>query len=587
MATPYAMVPQRLPTLEEMLGGFMPAPGPAPTPGSAMRPPGGVTAEGSYPGALPSLAARLQALGAGAITPFGFGAGPPPEAMAPVPSLSGADIAPSLVQGVDLGAAAAGDPAGAAIGQTIGLAPAFRAMSAAGGAIAGSPPVQALGRALARPAVGVPLALGGSLAATTGETQAPPPSSTPMTRADFDRQNRRLGALPSLSDVVKAAEESVRGSDAYASLVERRATTAAKRMMDEAVAAASARWRNESAQRPALETAEEERLGREYQAYRADLRKQQEDAIKAADERATAMANRPFQERWPLTAGALPFASLGIGTALSAAARMRNAGRFNAQADEIGTGWRTALSEAGAATTPEAQRQAILTAQGLQGSASALRPRHTMEYGPAIGAAEVAQLLPSAVDYASSTPGSPLRRHVTDTMTDVGGVAGRLAQGLGWGLGAAKLGQGAAHVLRPQQTIPQLGPATASAAERYGVPPLPAEPPGLFARLLGGRAPTQGASPASPTPPSTPVTTIGGPPRPLDALRRDRGHSVPADAPVPQGGAFYTSPGGDVLLRRGRNNQWYDQDGHRTTRRPREDWRRITQAPLGLGAAVG
>lgn len=579
MATPYAMVPQRLPTLEEMLGGFMPAPGPAPTPGSAMRPPGGVTAEGSYPGALPSLAARLQALGAGAITPFGFGAGPPPEAMAPVPSLSGADIAPSLVQGVDLGAAAAGDPAGAAIGQTVGLAPAFRAMSAAGGAIAGSPPVQALGRALARPAVGVPLALGGSLAATTGETQAPPPSSTPMTRADFDRQNRRLGALPSLSDVVKAAEESVRGSDAYASLVERRATTAAKRMMDEAVAAASARWRNESAQRPALETAEEERLGREYQAYRADLRKQQEDAIKAADERERAMLNRPFQERYPTTASLLPWASAAAGGVISGAARMRNVGRFNAEQGNLAGRWQTALDDVAGAPNAAGRQEAIVTAQGLERASGALErrgPRHSMEYAPAIGLAEGAQLLPSVVDYAASTPGSPLRRHVTESMSDPWSVAGRLAQGAGWGLASAKIGQGLAHTMVPRQAPLSLGPATAATAQRHGVPPLPPEAgqQSLLDRLsaLGGSR--QGTPPTPTLPTASPrllPPSAGGP-------AHQRGVTRYRD-PISGEERFLDS--------RGRWHGPRPGGGHGFTPAPDVRWERIAAAPLGLASAVG
>jgi hypothetical protein len=378
----------------------------------------------------------------------------------------------------------------------------------------------------------------------------------------------------------------VRSSDAYTSLIESRATTAAKRLVDQATAAATARWRTDSEQRPALESAEDARLGQEYQSYRADLQKQQADAIAAQDTRERELLNRPFQERHPTLAGALPFASFGAGTLLSGAARARNIAKFNTQAQELGTGWRGALDEAAAATTPEAQRQAVLTAQGLERSASTLRPRHTMEYGPAIGVAESAQLLPSAVDYASSTPGSPLRRHVTDTMTDAGGVAGRLAQGFGWGLGAAKIGQGGAHVLRPQQTIPQLGPATTAAAGHYGVPPLPAEPPGLFARLFGRGAPTSQGGPATPTTATT-APTVSGPMSMTDPRRYDRSYSVPANTPVPEGGALHVSPAGQVLLRRGRNNQWYDESGARTDRRPKDDWRRISQAPLGLGAAIG
>jgi hypothetical protein len=85
-----------------------------------------------------------------------------------------------LSSGMDLQSAVNADPAGAEVGRLVGLGPAFRVLGAAGSAIAGSAPVQWLGRQLARPAVqaGVtaPLAVGGAAAATASDTQAPAPT---------------------------------------------------------------------------------------------------------------------------------------------------------------------------------------------------------------------------------------------------------------------------------------------------------------------------------------------------------------------------------------------------------------------------
>jgi hypothetical protein len=574
MTTPYAMVPQRLPTVEEMLGGFVPARGPAPTPGGMMTP-----ADTPMPRSQPTL----QALLAGMVTPFGD---VPPDTT-PQPTLQQTltgEQHPAFSEGAGsiaggLARAAAQDPAGAEIGRMVGLGPAFRAITGVGGAVMGSPPVQALGRALARPAVGVPLALGGSLAATTGETQAPPPSTAPMSRADFDRQYRRLGAAPSLSDAVKAAEESVRGSDAYASLVEGRQTTAAKRMMDQAIAAARARWQEEEARRPGLETAEEARLEQGYQSYRNDLRKQQEDAIKAQDERERAMLNRPFQERYPTTASLLPWASAGLGGTISAAARMRNVGRFNAEQGNLAGRWQTALDDVAGAPNAAGRQEAIIAAQGLERASGVLErrgPRHSMEYAPAIGLAEGAQLLPSVVDYAASTPGSPLRRHVTESMSDPWSVAGRLAQGAGWGLASAKIGQGLAHTMLPRQAPLALGPATTATAQRHGVPPLPPEvgQQSLLDRLsaLGG---SRQGTPPTPTPPTAPPRLL--PPA--------------AGGPAHQRGVTrYRDPASGeerFLDSRGRWHGPRPGGGHGFAPAPDVRWERISAAPLGLSAMVG
>jgi hypothetical protein len=123
------------------------------------------------------------------------------EALAPVPTLSGTQVTPSLVQGVYLNAAAAEDPEYAEIGRMVGLGPAFRVAGAAGRGLMSipgvRPAVEGLGQTLARPAVGVPLALGGSLMATSGEAQAPTALGARATEAQtaLDDARRRLRDL--------------------------------------------------------------------------------------------------------------------------------------------------------------------------------------------------------------------------------------------------------------------------------------------------------------------------------------------------------------------------------------------------------
>jgi len=409
----------------------------------------------------------------------------------------------------------------------LGMGPAFRLAGAIGRGAMSIPGVrqgvEGVGQALARPAVGVPLALGGSLAATTGEAQAPttPPQFTPMSRAEFNQQNRRLGARQTLEEAVGAAERSIRESDAYTSLVEAGRTTAARRMLEEATKAATSRWQQADARRPTDEAAEDARLKREYDEYVSTLATQRDAHFKAEDERQRALLNRPFQERHSTVASVLPWASALGGGVLGGLARTRNLRTFNNRVADLGKRWEDALDTASTTTSVGAREQAIATAQRLAQEASTLGrsgPRHTMEYGPAIGLAEGAQLLPSVVDYAASTPGSPLREHVTSSMADPWNVGGRIAQGLGWGLGAAKIGQGLAHIGQPRQMIPTLGPATDAAAQRHGIPPLPPQPtqPSFLERLSSfGRQPSQsgqGPTPPTPTPPNRILPpSAGGP----------------------------------------------------------------------------
>jgi hypothetical protein len=75
--------------------------------------------------------------------------------------------------------------------------------------------------------------------------------------------------------------------------------------------------------------------------------------------------------------------------------------------------------------------------------------------------------------------------------------------------------------------------------------------------------------------------------RTLDQMRRDRTYNIPETTPIPQGGAHYVAPAGNVMLRRGQNGQWYDERGARTDRRPGRGWRRITELEADSGTAVG
>lgn len=200
--SPFGLAPVPLPSGEDLFTvGPLPPVTPAPTPGSAMGP--GIGAEAGPIRAMPGWHS-LRAFGAGMMTPFGF-APPPTETVVSMatPTLAGTETEPrpTLVQGPDIGAVAAEDPAAAEIGRMVAMGPLFRGAGAVGRVIMSIPGVrpglQALGGTLARPAVGVPLALGGSLAATSGEAQAPTALGARTTEAQtaLDEARRRLRDL--------------------------------------------------------------------------------------------------------------------------------------------------------------------------------------------------------------------------------------------------------------------------------------------------------------------------------------------------------------------------------------------------------
>ena len=195
--SPFALAPAPLPTAEELLAGFIPAS--APTPGSLMAPPGQLAREMDPGPRASSLGASLQALGAGILAPLG--APTPGYTMQDVPSLSDAETLPTPVRGTDLNEVMAQDPTGAMIGGMVGMGPALRLAGMAGRGVMSIPgmseAVGATGRTLAKPAVGVPLALGGSLMATTGEAQAP----TAMGARTSEAQTALESARKRLADV--------------------------------------------------------------------------------------------------------------------------------------------------------------------------------------------------------------------------------------------------------------------------------------------------------------------------------------------------------------------------------------------------
>lgn len=165
-------VPGRMPGVEDLRRLDPTAPLSPPTPGSLMAQPGiGARAETTYPDALPSTGQRFRALGAGLATPFGIGAGPPVEAIGPIQTLAG-EQTPGLYQGMDLGAAAAEDPAGAEIGRIAGFGPAFRAAGAAGQSLMEG--ARGVGSLLAR-APGTTAAGVGATALTAGASEAGSP----------------------------------------------------------------------------------------------------------------------------------------------------------------------------------------------------------------------------------------------------------------------------------------------------------------------------------------------------------------------------------------------------------------------------
>ena len=385
----------------------------------------------------------------------------------------------------------------------------------------------------------------GATALGTAETQQPDPTVpnfNPISREEFFRNNRT--ARGSLEDAVSAAERSVRESQAYRDLVEDRQATRAARMIEQAVARARTTW-NEANSEMAL-AAEEARLGRQYDAYVSGLGTQRDEFHRERAERERRERNRPFQERHSDTAAALPWVAGGIGLVLSALARGRNVGNYNAEVTDIARRWQAAINAANAARTPRARELAITTAEGLQARAEQLigrppanlteragrfvgighrgGPSHRYELGPAMALGEAAQLYPLVSDYATSTPGSDLRKYVMDSITDVPGVTGRIAQGLGWGLAAGKVGQGIGHIARPPTTMPNLGPQTVGLRNvspgpgGSGPPPTAGGTgPGLSDLLLGRTSPRPAAPPSvSPPPPTAgPSPTPSGSPGPV------------------------------------------------------------------------
>jgi hypothetical protein len=197
----------RMPGVEDLRRLDTSAPLSPPTPGSLMAQPGiGARAETTYPDALPSTGQRVRALGAGLVTPFGIGTGPPVEDVAPVPTLSGAEVTPSLVQGVDLGAAAAEDPAGAEIGRMVGFGPAFRAAGAAGESLLEG--ARGIGGLLARTPRATALGAGAT-ALTAGASEAEPPdvatqiATLQASQKRLNDENAALGMVPDPQDPQK------------------------------------------------------------------------------------------------------------------------------------------------------------------------------------------------------------------------------------------------------------------------------------------------------------------------------------------------------------------------------------------------
>lgn len=215
LATPPRLTPEQMlaALVQSYQAGTPPPVATAPTPGGMMAPPGQTAAsEMTYPGQLPGVGARARALLAGPLATLGVGAGGPVQEMGQIQTARGEQV-PALFEGADLQGMAAEDPAGASIGAMLGHGPALRALGAVGSGIMSipgvRPVVEGAGRTLARPAVGVPLALGGSVAATTGEAQAPtrlgPRASEAQTNLDKARKKledheARVKALQETAD---------------------------------------------------------------------------------------------------------------------------------------------------------------------------------------------------------------------------------------------------------------------------------------------------------------------------------------------------------------------------------------------------
>lgn len=175
-----------------------------------------------------------------------------------------------------------------------------------------------IGRAaMSRPTMASALAsgaLGGAaLTATPGGTQQPveiPEQFRPMDRSAYDAKNRKT--FKSLSDLQTEAEERVTKNPAYQGLIEDGRRTQAKRMIDDARAAAKKLYDEERTDREG----EEARLTQAYEKYKAGLKTDLDNYFKGLSDRDNQererRANMPFRRRYPGWAEALPAIGFGI-----------------------------------------------------------------------------------------------------------------------------------------------------------------------------------------------------------------------------------------------------------------------------------
>lgn len=242
---------------------------------------------------------------------------------------------PGAVAGGGIGSAGAGQLYDAAADWMLGTqerSPVFSgqtALDAAAGAIPAAGPaigagMRAAGRgaaevvsaAMRRPTMASAIASGalgaGGMAATSGETQEVeiPAQFRPMDRDEFFRRNRR--ATKSLADLQTEAEARVTNNPAYHGLIEDGRRTQAKRMIDDARAAAQKLYEQEKRENSGEDARLEEAYGKYKAGLKADL-----DAYfsgRAAEEQASRdrLANTPFRQRYPNLSGALPYAGMTV-----------------------------------------------------------------------------------------------------------------------------------------------------------------------------------------------------------------------------------------------------------------------------------
>lgn len=174
---------------------------------------------------------------------------------------------------------------------------------------------------------------------------------------------------------------------------------------------------------------------------KAKLAAEQERQRSQAEERER-WANTPLGKAYPWAPPALAATGFALGTLGANAISRAGVRNYNTNIRDMSDRWSSAVERTQRARTPASRESGAALARELGDEFTSMEARGPRGYWPSIvsgiGGTELGLAAPTLIDYTTSTPGSPLRQYVTQSMSDPYELAGRLGAGVIFGGAAGK-----------------------------------------------------------------------------------------------------------------------------------------------------